>query len=1237
MENLKVFNLNDRATGDSITLEWEVETDAPEETLSFETVIFGKVKVPDENGVEQEEEMLFVQAAETPRAHTFTNINGFPLLPETEYCLYVQVYEEPGHVFLNEFPDDGIGHIAKTLNVDKKAPKLKNTKLSVTNQTRDGFTVNWEKANDETTKDNKINYEVYLGKEGAKPRLVYEEKGITSSTFTGLESGATYEVYVKAVDEAGNAVQYTSSKISLGDKMAPSAPRRTLQILRVTGDGFTVAWMKATDNFTEANKILYRLFVKEVTSQKKTQWQPVKEAEDISSCVLTGLKSGTRYDVYVLAIDEDGNEFRYPGDGDAVATVVTKDTEAPKTDNSLTAIVDTTSITLKWNPATDNATPANKILYEVFLLNGSSQTSVKKLVGKTSTTIEELLPYHKYSFTVKAYDEANNAHPYNTITVRTKDTEAPKTDNSLTATAEADSVTLKWVPAKDDGAEDWEILYIISQKVSDDWKELRQVFRDTTATISGLKPGVQYTFMVSARDAVGNTSSYNTVTVTTKDTEAPKTDNSLTATADANSVTLKWNPATDSVTPVDKIIYKVYQMFDSGQKVIWKRLIGETLAKIEDLEPGTKYSFIVKAWDEAGNSSTYNTVTVTTKDTEAPKTDNSLTATSDVNSVTLKWNPAKDNVTAANKIRYEIFQLVSSTWRIVEVVTGQTSYKVNGLGASTKFSFKVDAVDEADNRLSYNTVTVSTKDGVAPQTSNSLTATADTNSVTLKWAQATDDITAPGNIRYKVYRKVTGGRSLIMTVSGTSATVTGLSSGTQYIFEVDALDEADNARSYNQVTVTTKVAVTGVSLSSSSISLFCGQSKQLSATVSPSNANNKAVSWSTGNTSIASVSSSGLVKALNPGNTTVRVTTVDGSKTVSSSVKVSSLMFRPWAQKVNGDHYADLPSIIRPFGDNGRWDMTNNYLGLYLFKYDGATKSGVFIDSKYIQCRVSDSSVASFSQGSMYVSDSRGNGPAVNASALVFLLKKNGTTNVNIKITDPSNSSVVLYDKSFTIEVKNPAWERVAVTGVSLSTSRISLIRGQSFQLSAAVSPSNATNKAISWSTGNSSVATVSSGLVRAVDRGSTSIKVTTADGAKTAAATVTVSSLLFRAPRSKDLNGDHYDDVPSIIRPYGDNGKWLIIGGSLGIYLFQNNGSTKSGLLLDERYITCNISNLSVVSGSRGSMYVSVGNGPTANSSAIIFKLLRKGSSTITITIRDPKGSGTIVYQTSFTIIVDK
>lgn len=90
------------------------------------------------------------------------------------------------------------------------------------------------------------------------------------------------------------------------------------------------------------------------------------------------------------------------------------------------------------------------------------------------------------------------------------------------------------------------------------------------------------------------------------------------------------------------------------------------------------------------------------------------------------------------------------------------------------------------------------------------------------------------------------------------------------------------------VTVTgTTISVTGVSLSQSSLSLNVGESSQLTATITPANATNKNVTWSSSNSNVASVNSNGLVSAIASGHAVVTCKTVDGNYQATCSITVA--------------------------------------------------------------------------------------------------------------------------------------------------------------------------------------------------------------------------------------------------------------------------------------------------------------------------------------------------------------
>lgn len=94
-------------------------------------------------------------------------------------------------------------------------------------------------------------------------------------------------------------------------------------------------------------------------------------------------------------------------------------------------------------------------------------------------------------------------------------------------------------------------------------------------------------------------------------------------------------------------------------------------------------------------------------------------------------------------------------------------------------------------------------------------------------------------------------------------------------------------------TNSSRVAVTNVTLSDSSIRLATAEQKVLKASVVPSNATNQKVTWSSGNTNVARVGSDGTVTGVSAGTTMITVKTEDGSFMAACTVTVSGVVMTP--------------------------------------------------------------------------------------------------------------------------------------------------------------------------------------------------------------------------------------------------------------------------------------------------------------------------------------------------------
>ena len=250
------------------------------------------------------------------------------------------------------------------------------------------------------------------------------------------------------------------------------------------------------------------------------------------------------------------------------------------------------------------------------------------------------------------------------------------------------------------------------------------------------------------------------------------------------------------------------------------------------------------------------------------------------------------------------------------------------------------------------------------------------------------------------------------------------------------------------------VKVSGISLDRASISVSIGSSEQLNASVKPENAQNKTVHWESSNPAVASVSA-GLVTAKSKGTAIITARTDDGGYTATCTVTVSQpvtgiSLNQSSISIIKGKTY-QLSASIQPSGASNRnvtWSSSNSNIA------------------------------------------------TVSSSGKVSA-KAAGTATITVTTKDGSKTA------KCTVTVKN---EPIKVTGVSLNRSQITLFVGKSENLTAAVKPSNAANKGITWQSSNTNVATVDSGgRITARAEGTATITVKTNDNGKTAKCTVTV------------------------------------------------------------------------------------------------------------------------------------
>lgn len=291
--------------------------------------------------------------------------------------------------------------------------------------------------------------------------------------------------------------------------------------------------------------------------------------------------------------------------------------------------------------------------------------------------------------------------------------------------------------------------------------------------------------------------------------------------------------------------------------------------------------------------------------------------------------------------------------------------------------------------------------------------------------------------------------------------VTGKGEGKTVIEVMSPQDSTIYARA--SVTVTDPAKVTKITLNKTTATIKSASEKvSLSATITPSNAKNKEVIWTSSDNSLATVSQDGVVTGLKDGKVTITATSKSNDKvSAKCTITITGL---------------DKIMVTRITLNNSSISLNANTLSMTLtakITPNDATDRSIYWIS-------SNTSVA-----------------IVNEKGVVTAIA-DGTA----KITAYSPDGV---EAECSVTVSGVT--KTKVTGVSLDTTKIRLYEDSaSAQLTASVYPTNATNKNVTWSSSDTDVVTVdSNGNLRAVDDGTATITVKTVDGSYTDKCSVTV------------------------------------------------------------------------------------------------------------------------------------
>jgi uncharacterized protein YjdB len=311
----------------------------------------------------------------------------------------------------------------------------------------------------------------------------------------------------------------------------------------------------------------------------------------------------------------------------------------------------------------------------------------------------------------------------------------------------------------------------------------------------------------------------------------------------------------------------------------------------------------------------------------------------------------------------------------------------------------------------------------------------------------------------------------IVSVSSSGA-VTAMATG-NVIITVTTADGRKTATCYVTVSAS-EVPVTGVSLDRTTLSLTVGESENLSATVLPSNATNKNVTWSSSADGISTVSSNGTVTGIAAGSATITVTTEDGGEMAICSVTVTSGS----GGELTTTSLASYLATLSPNNTSSPYNIALKVSSAGQIDTIKTTLQGA--PDKYVKLDLSGSSITTIPNSAFYIG-----GPSmITINTLIEIIIPSGVTSIgrdaffkcknlsNVTIPDGvtsigefafsecrSFSNLIIPDSVTRIE--RSAFENTGITSVNIPNGVTSIERQvflQCYNLTSVIIPNSVTS-----------------------------------------------------------------------------------------------------------------------------------------------------------------------------------
>ena len=408
---------------------------------------------------------------------------------------------------------------------------------------------------------------------------------------------------------------------------------------------------------------------------------------------------------------------------------------------------------------------------------------------------------------------------------------------------------------------------------------------------------------------------------------------------------------------------------------------------------------------------------------------------------------------------------------------------------------------------------------ISPKAVEGITLNTSTLSIDIGATQQLLATVAPSDAYNKVVHWVSDSTN-VATVDE-NGNITAVAKGTAIITAI-----TDDGNFVAQCQVTVNEAVRGISMAEEEVNATVGNSIQLIANISPTGASNKKLYWDSLNENVATVSDTGIVTGVRTGTTTITVTTDDGGFTASCTVNVTNpvrgVALNDTTMTIYNGTSKQLFATVTPLdADNPSLIWSSSDDTIVTVDENGVVTAGNSTGSAVITVRTVDggyTSTCTVKTGKkvtdVYISDSQVMlvpGLTHQLTATVMPLKALNrvvtwaSTNETVATVDQNGlvtahkagTAVIIvetddgnYSKTCTVTVDNSA------QGFELTSHDEYIAVNGTVQLNGVFTPSDAQNKAVTWTTSDSTIAAVDeNGLVTGKKAGSVVITATTVDG----------------------------------------------------------------------------------------------------------------------------------------------